>query len=190
MSPILPMEALVLSLQQDEPVIIPTDTVPGLATRPCAAQKIWTLKQRPRQKPLILMGADLAQLEQALASPWLPEWHEEAERVWPGPVTLVLPMAGPICEALNPGGASLGLRVPACARTQELLRHAGPMATTSVNRSGEAPALTAEEASLLFPEIPLLGPLPWPPNSGIPSQVRAWSDGGWSVLRVQPPNMD
>jgi L-threonylcarbamoyladenylate synthase len=189
MSPIRSLGELLECLQRDEPVIFPTDTVPALASRPLAAQHIWTLKQRPLHKPLILMGADLAQLQQALARPWLQEWFEEAERVWPGPVTLVLPLSGPLCQALNPGGETLGLRVPACAMTQELLRQAGPLATTSVNRSGEPPALTVLEANLQFPEVSLLGPLPWPPCSGIPSEVRAWRQGGWNVMRAQPANL-
>jgi L-threonylcarbamoyladenylate synthase len=183
------MKDLLPCLQRDEPVIFPTDTVPALAIKPSASQKIWTLKQRPLHKPLILMGADLGQLQQALPIPWLPEWIEEAERVWPGPVTLVLPLSSPLRQALNPGGESLGLRVPDCPMTQELLRNAGPMATTSVNRSGEAPAITAEEACLLFPEMPMLGPLPWPPCSGIPSEVRAWSPGTWNILRALSANL-
>lgn len=177
---------LLQRLLWDEPVLLPTDTVPALAIQPFAAQRIWALKERPTHKPLILMGADLPQLQEALAVPWLPEWLQEAERVWPGQVTLVLPVAGPLCSALNPGGKSLGLRVPACSATQKVLQRSGPLATTSVNRSGQPPALTAEEANLLFPDLPLLGPLPWPPGSGIPSEVRAWNEGGWQVLRSQP----
>lgn len=165
-------------------MLLPTDTVPALAITPRAAQHLWTLKQRPAHKPLILMGADLPQLEQALAIPWLPEWREAAARVWPGPVTLVLPAEGPLVQALNPSGNNLGVRVPACGQTQELLRHSGPLATTSVNRSGEPPALSAAEARELFPELALLGPLPWPASSGIPSEVRAWSPDGWQMLRT------
>lgn len=174
---------LLQNLSRDQPVLLPTDTVPALAIQPFAAERIWALKQRPAHKPLILMGADLAQLQQSLGVPWLPEWLQEAKRVWPGPVTLVIPVSGPLCSALNPGGESLGLRVPDCAETQFLLQRSGPLATTSVNRSGQMPALTAEEASLLFPDLSLLGPLPWPPGSGIPSEVRAWSEGHWQVLR-------
>ncbi|MEB3258976.1 MAG: L-threonylcarbamoyladenylate synthase [Cyanobacteriota bacterium] len=177
------VQELLTCLHRDEPILLPTDTVPALAIRPTAAARIWELKQRPAHKPLILMGADLEQLLQALAAPWSSEWLQEARRVWPGAVTLVLPMAGPLCEALHPGGASLGVRVPACPMTQALLRRAGPLATTSVNRSGEAPALDAEQASKLFPALSLLGPVPWPPGSGSPSEVRAWGQDGWQVLR-------
>ncbi len=186
MSPVQPLLDLLACLQEGQPVLFPTDTVPALAIRPAAAQRIWTLKQRPAHKPLILMGADLAQLQQALGVEWRPEWQQEAEAVWPGAVTLVLPSAGSLQRALNPAGTSLGLRVPACPMAQELLRHSGPLATTSVNRSGEPPALSAREASQSFPELALLGPLPWPDGSGHPSEVRAWTPAGWQVLRPQP----
>jgi len=176
---------LLSCLQRDEPVLFPTDTVPALAIRPSAAQRIWSLKERPAHKPLILMGADLAQLQQALGVTWPLSWQQEAEKVWPGAVTLVFPLTGPIQEALHPGGGTLGLRVPACSMAQELLRHAGPLATTSVNRSGQAPARSAEEASQWFPAVAMLGPLPWPSGSGHPSEVRAWVRDGWQVLRAQ-----
>jgi L-threonylcarbamoyladenylate synthase len=174
-------------LRQNQPVLFPTDTVPALAIRPAAAQRIWTLKQRPAHKPLILMAAGLVPLQQALGVEWLPEWQRVAEAVWPGAVTLVLPLAGPLRQALNPRGDSLGLRVPACSMALELLRHSGPLATTSVNRSGEPPALSAREASQLFPDLALLGPSPWPAGTGQPSEVRAWTPEGWQVLRPRQP---
>jgi len=103
-------------------------------------------------------------------------------------VTLVLPIAGPLTERLNRGGGSLGLRVPACAPMQALLRLSGPLATSSANRSGQPSALDAAEAAAQFPELPLLAPLPWPPASGQASSVWRWQgdrqpDDPWQVLR-------
>lgn len=172
-----------------EAVLFPTDTLPALAARPEDAGLLWQLKQRPADKPLILMGADLAQLESALEVPWLQAWREQARRCWPGAFTLVLPIAGVLTDRLHPGGDTLGLRVPACARARELLHLCGPLATTSANRSGQPPATTAAEAAGNFPELPLLGPLPWPEASGQASTVLAWQAGepgshpAWVVLR-------
>jgi L-threonylcarbamoyladenylate synthase len=50
---VLSVEELLACLQRDEPVLLPTDTVPALAIRPPAAARIWELKQRPAHKPLI-----------------------------------------------------------------------------------------------------------------------------------------
>lgn len=171
--------------------LFPTDTLPALAARPAASAQIWELKERPASKPLILMGADLTQLVEVLGHPWQDEWTWEASRCWPGPTTLVLPVGGPITEALHPGGSSLGLRVPDCAMAIDLLRITGPLATTSVNRSGQPPATTAEAAAEMMPSLPLLGPLPWPKGAGRASMVKAWrGDGHWDVLRGGPDGAD
>jgi L-threonylcarbamoyladenylate synthase len=181
----MPAIELAAHLVAGGPALFPTDTLPALAARFEAASQLWALKVRPADKPLILMGAHLAQLVAVLGVPWREEWLAQANRCWPGAVTLVLPIEGKITEALHPGGTTLGLRVPACARAQELLLVTGPLATTSANRSGEPPATTAGEAADRFPAIPLLGPLPWPEASGQASTVMAWqAGGGWPVLRV------
>jgi L-threonylcarbamoyladenylate synthase len=158
--------------------LFPTDTLPALAALPQHAARIWQLKARPADKPLILMGADLNQLMELLQQPgspaWPRAWLEKARHCWPGAVTLVLPLRGEITDALHPGGASLGLRVPDCAPAQQLLRCTGPLATTSVNRSGEPAALDADQASAQFPSLPCLAPIPWPAGSGQASTVLAW----------------
>jgi L-threonylcarbamoyladenylate synthase len=175
---------------------MPTDTLPALAARPAFAGRIWGLKQRPLEKPLILMGADLAQLEPVLGIPWRPAWLQLARQGWPGPLTLVLPARGPLVEHLHPGGRTIGLRIPASGLAQELLRCSGVLATTSANPSGVPAARDGEEAARFFPDLPLLAPLPWPAGSGLASTVVAWQEGeargageqhadagGWQVLR-------
>jgi L-threonylcarbamoyladenylate synthase len=185
---------LAAHLLQGGAAMLPTDTLPALAVQPTAASLIWRLKARPADKPLILMGADLAQLRQALGLAWRQEWLVQAEAMWPGAVTLVLPCEGDITAALNPGGLSLGLRVAACAPLQALLRRTGPLATSSVNRSGDPPALSQEQALRQFPDLPWLEPLPWPGASGQASTVLAWQPegdqaGSWQVLRAGAMSM-
>lgn len=176
--------ALAQRLAAGSAALFPTDTLPALAARPNQAAQLWALKQRPADKPLILMAADLDPLLEALSMPPLPEWRELAQRYWPGALTLVLPARGSIAEALHPGGGTLGLRVPACPRALELLRLSGPLATTSANASGSPSCLTAVEAAQAFPTVPLLGPHPWPLSAGLGSTVLAWgAEGGWQVLR-------
>ncbi len=182
-------EELAERLAAGEAVLFPTDTLPALAARPEAAGLLWQLKERPADKPLILMGSDLSQLVAVLGVPWQEPWLEQARRCWPGAVTLVLPISGALTDRLHPGGGSLGLRVPACDPVRELLRRTGPLATTSANRSGRPAATTAAEASRQFPALALLEPLPWPAGSGQASTVLAWRGPGadstqpWSVLR-------
>jgi L-threonylcarbamoyladenylate synthase len=192
MSRVFDAVALSARLAAGEAVLFPTDTLPALASSPSVAPLLWRLKRRPPDKPLILMGADLEQLVGLIGVPWRSEWLEQAHRCWPGATTLVLPIAGPLVEVLNPGGSSLGLRVPASLLACDLLRRSGPLATSSANPSGAPPATDADQAAAAFPGLARLAPLPWPPGSGAPSRVLAWrespdSEGDpWQVLRPGP----
>ena len=185
MAPALGPMDLAARLQAGAAALFPTDTLVALAALPEHAAQIWRLKQRPPDKPLILMGADLVQLQQRVAIAWQPEWLQLAAAHWPGALTLVLPAAGTLVDQLNPGGGSLGLRVPACPMAQALLRLSGPLATTSANRSGEPAATTAAEAAAYFgaQQVPMLGHEPWPAPAGVASTVVAWGPEGWRVLR-------
>ena len=179
----LPAAELAARLRSGEPGLFPTDTLPALASRPQSAAQLWDLKQRPQSKPVILMGASAEDLWQWLGVKPEPAWQELAQRHWPGALTLVLPAAQHLVQPLHPGGASLGLRVPACEQARELLRLSGPLATTSANRSGEAPSLTADQAAERFPEVARLAPEPWPQASGIASTVLRWDGDGWQLVR-------
>lgn len=192
MTSVLEPPALAARLQAGGAALLPTDTLVALAALPAHAGQIWQLKQRPADKPLILMGADLAQLQQVEGVQWPAAALELARAHWPGALTLVLPATGELVEQLNPGGSSVGLRVPACAMTQALLRLSGPVATTSANRSGEPAATTAAEATAWFGAqgVPVLGPLPWPVPSGQASTVVAWQQGRWQVLRAGSVSVD
>ena len=186
MTSVLDPAVLAARLQAGAAALFPTDTLVALAALPDHAGQIWQLKQRPPDKPLILMGADLAQLQQVAGVQWPEAALELARAHWPGALTLVLPAAGVLVDQLNPGGSSVGLRVPSCAMAQALLRLSGPLATTSANRSGQPAATTAVEAADCFGAqgVPLLGPVPWPAPSGQASTVLAWQDGSWQVLRA------
>ena len=181
---VLGADALSQHLQQGGAAVIPTDTVPGLAIAPRQADDIWRLKRRPADKPLILMGASVEALLRHAQAPCRDDASRLAERHWPGALTLVVPAHGEVLQALNPGGTCLGLRIPNCELSRELLQRTGPLATSSANPSGDPAATTPEQAALYFPELPQLGPQPWPPLSGQASTVITWiSSGRWNVLR-------
>jgi len=185
---------LAAQLLAGEAALFPTDTLPALASRPEAANLLWELKQRPRHKPVILMAASSEALLYCLGRPIEPAWQAMADRYWPGALTLVLPAQGPWLEQLNPGGNSLGLRLPACPAARELLALSGPLATTSANRSGEPACLDHHEAEARFPQVAQLAPVPWPAPSGQGSTVIEWLPaGGWKLLRagaVMPPELN
>lgn len=122
-------------------VAFPTDTVYGLgasADDEVAQKRIYQLKGRPVGMPLILMVAARSQLEGYVHVDSQAE--ELIRRWWPGPLTLIL-------HAI--GGGTLGVRIPKHKVALGLLRHAGPLMTTSANLHGREPAMNAEEASAL-----------------------------------------
>lgn len=129
-------------------VVLPTDTVYGLAAHlsfPEAIEAIFTLKGRPESKPLPVLASGVDQLESVAA--FDDRARALAERFWPGPLTLILPRADGFEVDLGGGAAhTVGVRVPKEPRTLELLRLTGPLAVTSANRSGEQEATTVAEA--------------------------------------------
>ncbi|MCB4395156.1 L-threonylcarbamoyladenylate synthase [Synechococcus sp. HB1133] len=182
--PILEATALVQRLRAGEAAIIPTDTLPGLAVMPDQAQTLWHLKRRPADKPLILMGATVDDLLQEVDVSCHREVEALAGDYWPGALTLVLPACDGAACHLNPGGRTLGCRIPACKQTRELLQISGPLATTSANRSGEPASMTSADASRYFPDVAQLGPQPWPQPSGQASTVLVWVElGRWRMAR-------
>jgi L-threonylcarbamoyladenylate synthase len=190
------------AVEQGDLVSFPTDTVPALAARPEAGDRIYQFKRRSATKPLILMGATLADLRPYISGSDtdLAQWQQIAERHWPGALTLVLPASDRLPPAMNPQGTgTIGLRVPNHPLARYLLARTGPLATTSVNHSGQPPLETMAAIARQFPELltlsgAALGAIyqdwqsePPPPEqtqgSGQPSTVVQWVDNQWQVLR-------
>ena len=181
---ILEVSELSRRLSAGSAAVIPTDTLPGLAIHPEWADRLWTIKRRPADKPLILMGSSAVELINLCEASCRDEAMTMALEHWPGALTLVLPSTAAVVARLNPGGSSLGLRIPNSSLTRSLLSRTGPLATTSANRSGEPSCTSAAEAAVVFPDLPQLGPQPWPGLSGQASTVLAWvGPGRWRLLR-------
>ena len=174
---------LALKLKEGSLALFPTDTLPALCSYPKYSKKIWTIKQRPSSKPLILMGGCLEDLFEFVNPCAIEDGLKLAKTYWPGALTIVLPTIGSFSNNLNCHSNTLGFRVPALRLARDLLIKTGPLATTSANISGEAPVKDAIEASIRFPGIPILAPIPWPNSSGMASTVVEWENGNWNLLR-------
>ncbi|HUZ90214.1 MAG TPA: L-threonylcarbamoyladenylate synthase [Candidatus Acidoferrales bacterium] len=127
-------------------IAFPTDTVYGLAalaSDSAAIQRIYEIKGRDQSRALILMVWSVEQLEG-----WAriePRARSAMHLWWPGPLTLVVP-AGPLARPplSSDQSRSIGVRIPNHPLALKLLAAvAVPLATTSANRSGQEPALTA-----------------------------------------------
>jgi len=130
-------------------VAFPTDTVFGVLARmedEAACRRIYEVKGRPEEKPLQVLVADLeSALKLAELGPLEAKFLRLAEAFWPGGLTVVVPGKN-IPPWISKDG-SVGLRMPAHEVLRALLRQVGGYtAATSLNRSGEAPVRTAEEA--------------------------------------------
>jgi L-threonylcarbamoyladenylate synthase len=184
-------------------ISFPTDTVPALASHPDHAHLIFEAKQRSTDKPLILMGGEAEDLWPYVTGTPDEErvWKEVAARHWPGALTLVLPASDRIPVAMNPQTpTSLGIRVPNRAIARHILAQTGPLATTSVNRSGEPPLTTITAINQSFPEVLTLSQEELDelerslartclgaPDTGTkiapPSTVAQWTGDSWTILR-------
>jgi len=180
---ILEMSELASKLRKGSLALFPTDTVPALCAYPEFSKKIWTIKKRPSNKPLILMGGCLDDLFEMVEPCAIEDGLKLAKNYWPGALTIVLPTIGNISKNLNSNSNSVGFRVPSLKLARDLLIKTGPLATTSANISGRSPVKDALEASTQFPGIPILAPVPWPNSSGIASTVVEWREGKWNLLR-------
>ena len=174
---------LASKLKKGSLALIPTDTLPAICSYPKYSKKIWSIKKRPSSKPLILMGGCLDDLFEFVHPCAVEESLKLAKIYWPGALTMVLPTIGNFSKHLNSNSNTVGFRVPALRLARDLLMQTGPLATTSANISGEAPVKDALEASIKFPGIPILAPIPWPNSSGMASTVVEWKNGKWNLLR-------
>lgn len=141
------LDAAAAALASGRLVAFPTDTVYGLAADPRvegATPAVFAAKRRSRELTLPVL---VANLEQARAVASLDRRAVVlAQEYWPGPLTIVLRRtAASSSWDLGEQRASVGVRVPDHPLALELLERAGPLAVTSANISGEAPARDCEE---------------------------------------------
>lgn len=135
-------------------VAVPTETVYGLAANALderAVRDIYEVKGRPAVKPLSIMISGRDAMAK-YCDPVPPQAALLAEKLWPGPLTIVLTARdGIIPDIVRAGGATVGLRCPDHALTLEAIRLAGvPFAAPSANPSGADSPRNAERVLEYF----------------------------------------
>jgi L-threonylcarbamoyladenylate synthase len=180
---------LVAAARAGQLVGFPTDTVPAIASIPAAAANIYAAKQRTPEKPLILMAATARELWPFVQGDATAQvmWEAAAAQYWPGALTLVLPKGDRVPAAVNSENpATIGIRVPNWPLALEILKQTGPLATTSLNRSGEAPLEDLDRIAHIFASVVTPTAERWQlplDKDRVPSTVVQWRDGSWFVLR-------
>jgi len=134
-------------LRTGETVAFPTETVYGLgadATNPLGIEKIFRIKGRPADHPLIVHIGDVAQLDLWADAISGTVW-KLADRFWPGPLTLILPRQKGVLREITGGQNTIGVRVPDHPVAIALLKTFGSgIAAPSANRFGRVSPTTAQ----------------------------------------------
>jgi L-threonylcarbamoyladenylate synthase len=164
----------VAALRRGAVVACPTDTLYGLAVDPrdaAAVDALFAVKRRPAERAVPLVAADLEQVRRTFGG-LSPLAERLAARFWPGPVSLVVPAPAAVVPAVHGGVGAVAVRVPAHAVARSLAALFGyPVTATSANRSGAAPAATADEVeAAIGTEVAVIldaGPTP----GGLPSTI-------------------
>lgn len=174
------------TLSRNELVVLPTETVYGLAglsTSRAAIAKIYAAKNRPQSNPLISHVADIAMAERYAA--FDPVSRRLAEAFWPGPLTVILPLRGGegIDRSSTADQESVAMRAPVGFAHDVIAQLGKPVAAPSANTSGRISPTTAQHvADDLGKRISLIvdgGPT----SLGVESTVIRVTDAGVSILR-------
>jgi L-threonylcarbamoyladenylate synthase len=138
----------VVALGNGELVVVPTDTVYGVAAdafKPDAVAALLAAKGRGRQMPPpVLVGSRRAAF--ALVEDVTTSASDLIDEFWPGGLTLVFRSSRSLAWDLGDTQGTVAIRMPMHSVTLELLKESGPLAVSSANISGSAPATTAADA--------------------------------------------
>lgn len=138
------------ALQRGDLIGLPTETVYGLAADACNTQavaKIFSIKGRPSDHPLIVHVTDIESAERFASD--IPDFAERLmDAFWPGPLTLILPRKVDIAQAAAGGQNSVGIRCPSHPIARQILLAAQNLgvwgvAAPSANKFGRVSPTTA-----------------------------------------------
>ena len=134
-------------------IAFPTDTFYGLGADPFnpeAVEKIYALKGREKNKPLLLLISSRDQLE-TLTKEVTPAHSVLMKNFWPGPLTLLFKPARKISKNVLANSNRIGIRLPGNSMTRNIISALKqPITAPSANRAGRNPAINAEQVCKYF----------------------------------------
>ncbi len=186
------LEAAQAAIERGELVVVPTDTVYGIAADAFshdAVQRLLDAKARTRQMPPpVLVGAPTT-LE-ALAVD-IPSWlRSMTTSLWPGPLTVICRQQPSLMWDLGDTHQTVAVRMPDDPTALALLKVTGPLAVSSANITGEPPAETIADAERMFEEDVSVYLDGGPSPSGVPSTILDITSSVPRVLRQGPITLD
>jgi tRNA threonylcarbamoyl adenosine modification protein (Sua5/YciO/YrdC/YwlC family) len=165
-------------------VAIPTDTVYVLVVDPFvpgASDRLFELVERSREQNLPVLVASVAQALKLATS--VPDASRKLmDRLWPGPLTLVIPRDPELAADLGDDDLTVGIRMSAHPVPLLLCREVGPLAVATASASGEPDYETAEELAEEFgDEVSVV--LDGGPCTGLPATVVDGTGEDLSLIR-------
>jgi L-threonylcarbamoyladenylate synthase len=136
------------AIERGELVVIPTDTVYGVAAdafSPAAVQRLLDAKGRGRESPPPVLIPGVATLD-ALAESVPDEVRALVAEFWPGGLTVILAARSSLAWDLGDARGTVALRMPSNRVALALLAETGPLAVSSANLTGKPAAATASDA--------------------------------------------
>jgi L-threonylcarbamoyladenylate synthase len=164
------LEKAIAWIKSGEVAVFPTETVYGLGARlfsDTAIQKIFTIKNRPQDNPLIVHASSTEEAANLGFPP--PSFFKLAEAFWPGPLTMVIPRREMISPLVCARHSTIAIRVPSHPTAQKIIRGVGePIVAPSANLSGRPSATSALDAA-----------------EDLSGKVRYIVDGGASLIGIE-----
>ena len=167
-------------------VVIPTDTVYGVAARVAdadAVARLFAIKKRPTSVALPVFVENLEGVVDAGGR--LPAAAQTlAHAFWPGALTLVIPALASMAERVGASESTIGFRLPDDEFVQELVVRTGPLAVTSANEHGEPPMTSDDLVREGFRDSDVDAFVNGGVRHGAVSTVVRCRDEGYEILRV------
>ncbi len=138
----------VAALQRGDLVVLPTDTVYGVAAdafSPAAVERLLAAKGRGRDMPVPVLVGDVRGLH-GLAADVTEQMQALVDAHWPGPLTIIVPAAPSLAWDLGETRGTVAVRMPQHPVALDVLSSTGPLAVSSANRTGHPAPATADEA--------------------------------------------
>lgn len=167
------LEAAQKAIEAGKLVVLPTDTVYGLAAdafSAVAVQRLLDAKGRTRQMPPpVLVGAPTTLDALAIEIP--PYLRNLVSALWPGPLTVICNQQPSLNWDLGDTRNTVAIRMPDDPRALALLKQTGPLAVSSANTTGEAAAQNVDDAMRMLGESVAVYLDGGPTGSSAPSTI-------------------
>ena len=148
------IEAASLAIQRGELVVLPTDTVYGVAADafdPAAVRSLLAAKGRGREMPPPVLVSAASTIDALAVN--IPDYARAlVDAFWPGPLTLVCHQQSSLQWDLGDTRGTVAVRMPDHDIALEILERTGPLAVSSANRTGMPAATDADQAKEMIGE--------------------------------------